>query len=229
MKVRLITHTPDPDAIVGAAARSCRSSKSVDEILKDGRIKLQRSLSVCVEHGHDSVIEHASFTFSVEGLSRACTHELVRHRIASYSQQSQRAVKLGENYIVPPTIAGKKDEMKAYADLMKNTWKTYNDFVIRGIPVEDARYILPTAAATNIVVTMNARSLINFFRLRCCTHAQWEIRNLAYEMLKQVKKIAPTIFTKVGPSCVTDNTCLEDDESCSLFTKNVRPKKELIS
>ena len=222
MKVKLIAHTHDPDALAGAAARSCRSQRAADEILKEDRSKLLRSLEICVEHGHDSVIEHASFTFSVEDVSRACTHELVRHRIASYSQQSQRAVKLEKKYVVPPSISKDKGAEKVYADAMDASWKEYADLINRGIPVEDARYVLPNAATANIVVTMNARSLMNFFRLRCCNHAQWEIRELAYEMLKLVKKVAPAIFEKAGPACVIDGACPENDESCPLYPK--KPK-----
>jgi len=222
MKVKLIAHTPDPDALAGAAARSCRSRRAADEILKEDRSKLLQSLDVCVGRGHESVIEHASFTFSVEGVSRACTHELVRHRIASYSQQSQRAVRLEKNYVVPPSLSKEKDAEKIFTDAMDAAWRDYTDLINIGIPVEDARYVLPNAAAANIVVTMNARSLMNFFRLRCCTHAQWEIRELAYEMLKVVKKVAPKIFERAGPGCVMDGTCPENDESCPLYPK--KPK-----
>lgn len=220
MKVKLVAHTPDPDALAGAAARSCRSQRAVDEILNEDKSKLLRSLDICVKHGHDSVIEHASFTFSIEGASRACTHELVRHRIASYSQQSQRAVKLEKNYVIPPTVSKDNDAEKIFVEAMDAAWGKYADLVGRGIPVEDARYVLPNAATANIVVTMNARSLINFFRLRCCNHAQWEIRGLAYEMLKLVKKIAPAIFAKAGPSCVIDGVCPENDPSCPLYPKS---------
>jgi thymidylate synthase (FAD) len=223
MKVKLIAHTPDPDALAGAAARSCRSRRAADEILKEDRSKLLQSLEVCVGRGHESVIEHASFTFSVEGVSRACTHELVRHRIASYSQQSQRAVKLEKSYVVPPTISRDREAEKIYLAAMDAAWKDYLALIDRGIPVEDARYVLPNAATANIVVTMNARSLLNFFKLRCCTHAQWEIRELAYEMLKLVKKVAPKIFERAGPSCVVDGRCPEKDESCPLY-----PKKSVI-
>ncbi|MEM3421457.1 MAG: FAD-dependent thymidylate synthase [Candidatus Hadarchaeum sp.] len=229
MKVKLIAHTPDPDALAGAAARSCRSTKPADEIVKEERSKLLRSLEVCVERGHESVIEHASFTFSVEGVSRACTHELVRHRIASYSQQSQRAVKLEKNYIVPPTISKDREAEKIFIAAMDAAWRDYLSLIERGIPVEDARYLLPNAAAANIVVTMNARALMNFFKLRCCTHAQWEIRELAYEMLKLVKKVAPKIFENAGPSCVMAGKCPENDESCPLYPKaGKRPELEKI-
>ncbi|MGQ9788527.1 MAG: FAD-dependent thymidylate synthase [Candidatus Hadarchaeaceae archaeon] len=222
MKVKLITYTPDPDAIAGAAARSCRSRKPAYEIIKEERSKLLRSLEVCVGRGHESVIEHASFTFSVEGVSRACTHELVRHRIASYSQQSQRVVKMEKSYVVPPTVCKDKEAEKIFITAMEAAWKDYLDLIGRGIPVEDARYLLPNAATANIVVTMNARALMNFFKLRCCTHAQWEIRELAYEMLRLVKKVAPKIFEKAGPSCVVIGKCPEKDESCPLYPKGVR-------
>lgn len=219
MRVKLIAHTPDPDAIAGAAARSCRSRKPADEIIKEKRSKLLRSLEVCVERGHESVIEHASFTFSVKGVSRACTHELVRHRIASYSQQSQRAVKLEKSYVVPPTVSKDKEAEKIFITAMDAAWRDYLSLIERGIPVEDARYLLPNATTANIVVTMNARALMNFFKLRCCTHAQWEIRGLAYEMLRLVKKVAPKIFERAGPSCVMFGKCPENDELCPLYPK----------
>jgi len=222
MKVKLVAHTPEPDALAGAAARSCRSQKAVDELLKEDKSKLLKSLDICVERGHESVIEHASFTFSLEGVSRACTHELVRHRIASYSQQSQRAVKLEKNYVMPPSISKSNEAAKLFEEAMDAAWKEYAELVGKGIPVEDARYVLPNAATANIVVTMNARSLINFFRLRCCTHAQWEIRELAYEMLKLVKKVSPAIFSKAGPPCVIDDECPENDQSCPMYPKNLK-------
>lgn len=131
-------------------------------------------------------------------------------------------MKLGEKYIVPPSISKKKNEKEAYAKFMKSAWKNYAGLINRGIPVEDARYVLPNATTTNIVVTMNARSLMNFFKLRCCNHAQWEIRKLAYEMLKQVKRVAPVIFANAGPACVMDDICPEDDESCPLYPKTCR-------
>lgn len=222
MRVRLIAHTHNPDVVVGAAARSCRSQKAADELMKEGREKLLASLNICVKHSHQSVVEHASFTFSVEGVSRACTHELVRHRIASYSQQTQRIVKLEEKYVTPSSISKNKEANVTYCRMMDLAWKTYAEFINSGIPIEDARYVLPNASSTNIVVTMNARSLINFFKMRCCNHAQWEIRELAYEMLRQVKKVAPAIFAKAGPACVAENICPEDDISCSLYPK--KPK-----
>jgi thymidylate synthase (FAD) len=228
VKVRLIAYTPNPDEIAGAAARSCRSQRGASEILKDDRSKLIKSLKVCMESGHTSVIEHVSFTFSVEGVSRACTHELVRHRIASYSQQSQRVVKSEEKYVLPPSISKNKEAGKKYAELIKTVWKSYAELIDSGIPAEDARYVLPNAAETNIVVTMNARSLINFFRQRCCNHAQWEIRELAYEMLKQVKKVAPVIFTNAGPACVMDDVCPEKDESCPLYPKKLVNKRKRV-
>jgi thymidylate synthase (FAD) len=162
-------------------------------------------------YGHGSVIEHASFTFSIEGVSRAMTHQLVRHRIASYTQQSQRYVEYNtlENYVAPPSIADNPEAKKAFDETLKRISETYQRLLKMGIPKEDARFVLPNAAKTNIIVTMNARELRHFFNLRCCARAQWEMRETAIEMLKQVKKAAPALFENSGPSCVELGYCSE--------------------
>lgn len=219
MKVELLAFTPDPEKIAAVSARSCRSVKSAKELFEtEDEEKLLKVLRTCVELGHTSVLEHAVFTFSISGVSRACTHELVRHRIASYSQQSQRAVKV-ENYvyIVPPSIREKPEAMAVYQEAMAKVKDAYSKLVEMGIPLEDARYVLTNATPTNIVVTMNARALLNFFELRCCLKAQWEIRELANEMLRLVKRAAPRIFEKAGPPCVSRKTCPYRDESCPMF------------
>jgi thymidylate synthase (FAD) len=173
-----------------------------------------------MKQGHTSVVEHTSFTFTISDVSRSLTHQLVRHRIASYAQQSQRYVNLKEpNYVIPPTIEKNAEMKNAYKETMDIIWKQYNKLLDMGIPAEDSRYVLPNATCTNIVVTMNARSLLNFFELRCCLHAQWEIRKLANEMLKEVKKVAPTIFKNAGPSCKTKGICMENDRKCPLYPK----------
>ncbi len=145
---------------------------------------------------------------------------MVRHRIASYAQQSQRYVDFKEpNYVTPPTIVKNNEMKKAYEETMTIIWKQYNKLLEMGIPAEDSRFILPNAACTNIMVTMNARSLLNFFELRCCQHAQWEIRELANKMLKEVKKVAPIIFKNAGPTCKTKNICHENKKDCPLYPK----------
>jgi thymidylate synthase (FAD) len=145
---------------------------------------------------------------------------LVRHRIASYAQQSQRYVNFEEpDYVIPPKIEKNEYMKDEYEKTMKLIWDQYNKLLDIGIPAEDSRYVLPNSACTNIIVTMNARSLLNFFELRCCLHAQWEIRNLANKMLKEVKKIAPIIFKNAGPCCKTKNICPENKKYCPLYPK----------
>jgi len=197
MEVKLIKHTPEPDRICAAAALSCHSTKSskdiFDELTKE---KTKTILYQTISKGHHSVIEHASFTFSVSGVSRSLTHQLVRHRIASYSQQSQRYVKLEKpTYVTPSSIDKDSKSKKDYEEFMKYSWNLYKSFINRGIPKEDARFVLPNATTSNITITMNARELIHFFNLRCEKSAQWEIRELANKMLKEVKNVAPIIFS----------------------------------
>jgi thymidylate synthase (FAD) len=165
--------------------------------------------------GHLSTLEHVSFTFAIEGVSRVLTHQLVRHRIASYSQQSQRYVKEHDfEYITPPTVAANPEATAKFTALMDHIRKTYDELTALGVHQEDARYCLANATETKIVVTMNARSLLHFFQLRCCTRAQWEIRRLAEAMLAEVRQVAPHIFHKAGPTCVTDDYCGEGALSC---------------
>jgi len=214
MKVRLLSHTKNAEELCAAAAQSCYSGKSAGELLDDfGAKGSGKVLEVIVGMGHHSVIEHATYTFSVEGVSRALTHQLVRHRLASYSQQSQRYVSMDHaNYIVPPCI---KKDVKAeneFRQLMERIWEVYRG-LSNSVEVEDARYVLPNACATNITITMNARELIHFFSLRCCNRAQWEIREVADEMLRVVKKVSPSIFKDAGPPCVRGK-CPEGKMSC---------------
>ena len=216
MMVKLVRHTPEPERTVAMSARLCYSpigAAQLEEKISDEQAaNLVRKL---VSMGHLSTLEHVTFTFAIEGVSRVLTHQLVRHRIASYSQQSQRYVKEHDfETIVPPSIA-KNPEAKAKFDaLMTQIQDLYNEFTAAGVLAEDARYILPNAAETKIVCTFNARSLLNFFSLRCCTRAQWEIRALANEMLRQVKEVAPVIFENAGPTCVSEGVCHEGEMSC---------------
>lgn len=216
MKVTLLAFTPDPERVAAAASRQCYSRHPATKAYSEfGEEEIKKQLGVILKNGHLSVLEHASFTFAVEGISRACSHQLVRHRIASYSQQSQRYVKLNDiEFIVPERIAADSVSRKLYAEALECCRDAYLRLVEGGIPAEDARYILPNATPTKIVVTMNARALINFFELRCCLSAQWEIRKLAEEMLRLVKGVAPTIFGGAGPFCVTRRTCPEGKYDC---------------
>jgi len=220
MNVKLIGFTPNPEKTPAMAAKLTHSKTKPEELDKTPENELTAVLEQVMKLGHTSVIEHACFTFAISDVSRSLTHQLVRHRIASYAQQSQRYVNLKEpNYVIPPSIEKNKDMKKAYEQTMDTIWKEYNKLLELGIPAEDARYVLPNAACTNIMVTMNARSLLNFFELRCCLHAQWEIRALANKMLQEVKKVAPTIFKNAGPSCKTKNICSENKKDCPLYPK----------
>lgn len=220
MNVKLIGFTPDPEKIPAMAAKLTHSKIKPEDLDKTSDKDLTNILQYVMNLGHTSVIEHTSFTFAISDVSRSLTHQLVRHRIASYAQQSQRYVDLKEpNYVTPPKIEKNKKMKKAYDETMINIWKQYNNLLNLGIPAEDSRFILPNAACTNILVTMNARSLLNFFELRCCQHAQWEIRKLANKMLSEVKKVAPTIFKKAGPACKSKNFCPENKKDCPLYPR----------
>lgn len=220
MNVKLIGFTPDPEKIPAMAAKLTHSKTKPQDLGKTSNKELKAILEQVVNLGHTSVVEHASFTFAISDVSRSLTHQLVRHRIASFSQQSQRYVNLNEPaYVTPPKIAKNKQMKKAYDQTMKMIWKEYNKLLEMDIPAEDARYVLPNATCTNIIVTMNARSLLNFFELRCCLHAQWEIRALANLMLKEVKKAAPTIFKNAGPLCKSKKVCPENKKDCAFYPK----------
>ena len=212
MKVKLLRHTADAELLCGAAALTSTKSGSPSEIFeKMDSETAKRIIKRVTGYGHVSVIEHASFTFSIEGVSRAMTHQLVRHRIASYTQQSQRYVTYGmlEKYVTPPSIANNTEAKEVFDKTLENISETYQNLLEMGITKEDARFILPNAAKTNIIVTMNARELHHFFNLRCCIRSQWEIREVAIEMLKQAKKAAPALFENAGPSCVKLGYCPE--------------------
>ncbi len=217
MKVKLINYTKNPERIIAQSARLCYSASGIDELnekLSDKSIiKLIKKI---IKLGHYSVLEHANFTFAIEGISRVTSHQLVRHRIASFSQQSQRYVKIKENgfpYIIPKSIAKDKKLIKIYTDTIKKLDRIYNLFLKHNIAAEDARYILPQAVETKIIITANARELLHIFKIRCCNRAQWEIRELAKRMLKEVKTIAPNIFENAGPHCIS-GSCPEGELSC---------------
>lgn len=212
MKVKLLGYTPDPELLCGVAASTSTRSGSPSQIYqKMDSETAERIIKRVTGYGHVSVIEHASFTFSVEDVSRAMTHQLVRHRIASYTQQSQRYVTYDTpgNYVKPHTIQENGEADNIFDETLTSISETYKKLLKLGIPKEDARFILPNAARTNIIVTMNARELLHFFNLRCCIRAQWEIREVATEMLKQVKSVAPALFRNAGPSCVKLGYCPE--------------------
>jgi len=190
MKVTLLSITPKPEELIAAAARVCYASKAKTP---DADKKLVSNLR---DWGHLSTYEHATATFMIEGVSRACTHQLVRHRLASYNQQSQRYVnEEGFEYVTPPTILDIKEAKKIFDEGVENTRKTYKKLVELGVPKEDARFILPNACASKIVVSMNFRELRHFIKLRTDKGAQWEIKKVAEEILATLKKEAPTAFS----------------------------------
>jgi thymidylate synthase (FAD) len=220
MEVKLIGFSPNPEKIPALAAKLTHSKTKPNELEKTDDSEFHAILDHVMNLGHTSVIEHTSFTFAISDVSRSLTHQLVRHRIASYAQQSQRYVNLSNpSYVTPPKINKNPQMKKAYDKTMKVIWEQYNKLMEMKIPAEDARYVLPNSTCTNIIVTMNARSLQNFFELRCCLHAQWEIRKLANKMLNLVKDIAPTIFNEAGPPCKNKNYCPEHNKKCKWYPK----------
>ncbi len=216
MKIKLISYTPDPERMVAMSARLCYSPVGAEDLAETmSKAQVEKLVSKIVEMEHLSTFEHVSFTFAIEGVSRVLTHQLVRHRIASYSQQSQRYVSEHEfESIMPPAIAANPVAKEKFEQLMNGIRSTYDELIELGIHKEDARYCLANATESKIVVTMNARTLLHFFQLRCCARAQWEIRRLAECMLMEVKAVAPLLFKKAGPTCVTANYCGEGHLTC---------------
>ena len=210
MKVELISYSNLGEKVCGIASKTC-----VSKNIPDVDDNVMKSLRSAISSGHEAVLEHWSATFAVSGVSRALTHQLVRHRVASYSQESQRYVDMdGFDYVVPESISNHPDSLEQFKWGMKAIQKVYKTLLAYGIDMEDARYILPNACTTNIIVSMNARQLRHFFALRCCNRAQKEIRELADKMLELVKEVAPTIFENAGPSCVQAGYCPEGKRSC---------------
>ena len=231
MKVVLMKHTPEPERAVAEAARLCYSHLDGEELNKkmtDTDVeKLVRKL---ISVGHASTFEHASFTFTVSGVSRALTHQLVRHRTFSFNQQSQRYVsfKNGFEYVTPNSIKNKEAVSNQYNEAMEHIASLYQNMVEEGVPAEDARYVLPNACFTNITFTANARALRHFMELRCCTRAQWEIRELANKILVECKKVAPLLFENAGASCVCKNLCPEGDMSCGKMKESTKKAYEIV-
>ena len=230
MEVKLIAYTPKPDMVCAAAAFTSWKKKTTAELFEQlSEKEALEFLKTVMGFGHMSVTEHAAFTFSISGVSRALTHQLVRHRIASYTQQSQRYVKFSRDeiqYVTPPTIEKDKEAKKVYDDLMEKIADVYVKLTGKGIPPEDARFVLPNAATTNIVVTMNARELLHFIRLRSCERTQWELRDVAIEVLRQAKKVAPVLFSDGGPGCVI-GPCPEGKLTCGKIVEVRKKFKEL--
>jgi thymidylate synthase (FAD) len=217
MLIKLLFHTPNPESAIAAAARLCYAKVGAAELMEtmeDAEIK--RILKIIMDSGHLATLEHVSYTFAIEGVSRAMTHQLVRHRIASYNQQSQRYVNYDDEpvFIVPPEVQERGGEaQKAYIQHCKESFESYRDLINKGVHKEDARYLLPSAMETKIVVTMNMRTLLHFFALRCCRRAQWEIREVADLMLELARPTAPYIFADAGATC-RRSFCPEGSMAC---------------
>lgn len=216
MEVTLLYHTPDPERAVATAARLCYAPVGAAELMETmSKERIDSVLRTIMSSGHFSTLEHASYTFAIDGVSRALTHQLVRHRLASFNQQSQRYVTFSEELetVEPPTIAEDAVTHAVFQEAARAAFKAYRALVDAGVPAEDARYLLPNAAATKIAVTMNIRELLHLFELRCCNRAQWEIRELADRMLELVLPTAPYIFMDAGAPC-RRGSCPEGKMAC---------------
>lgn len=235
--VELLRYTPDPEQTIAVAAKLCYSDATIEDI-KDGveQGDVSKFIARLVSLGHMSPFEHASFTFGIEGVSRSLLAQITRHRIASFSVKSQRYVSAstGEtfNYVIPPSIeslgADAIAKFKSQMDTMQS-WYTEWQTALGGASEkanEDARFVLPNAAETKMVVTMNVRELMHFFNLRCCNRAQWELREIAWKMLEYCIQIAPNIFANAGPSCVS-GACAEGKMSCGKALEMRAKQKEL--
>lgn len=237
--VTLLAYTPMPEKIVASAAKLCYAASSIETVMDHlDEKKTSDFVQMLAELGHESPIEHASFTFGIQNVSRALLAQITRHRIASFSVQSQRYVKENHfEFVTPPEIAADPEAARIFKESMDRALEDYlrlsdilqrrhaKELMEQGIDektaqaraekmaIEDARFVLPNACDTKMIVTMNARSLQNFFRHRCCNRAQWEIREVAQQMLALCKEAAPTLFGKAGPSCVA-GPCPEGKMSC---------------
>lgn len=230
MNVKLLEMSQNPISLIYAACRQCYSEKFSGDVFSDDSISIEKQeafVKKIVSSGHQSPLEHVKFTFAIEGVSRALTHQLVRHRIASFSQQSQRYVKEKDfDYIIPPTIEKNQEAKNEFEKLMLTIQKSYTrllllmgqDNISGEAANQDARFCLPQAAETKIVVTMNCRELLHFFQHRCCSRAQWEIRQLANKMLDICKEKLPAVFTGSGAKCEILEYCPEGEKfSCGRY------------
>lgn len=233
-KARLIRYTENPEGTIALASKLCYSSRDVDELAADidGKDNA-KFIAMLSNMGHYSPFEHAAFTFSIEGVSRALLAQITRHRVASFSVRSQRYVNEGEfRYVVPPAITALgAAAAEEYERQMQTMLGWYRDWQERlggageGAN-EDARFVLPNACETKMIVTMNARELMHFFELRCCFRAQWEIRRIAWDMLREATRVAPNVFVNAGPGCLR-GVCPEGKKSCGR-TAEVRKIKEAL-
>lgn len=216
MNVELLQYPENPERAVATAARLCYAPVGAAELMETMSPERVKSvLSTIMKSGHFSTLEHVSYTFAVDGVSRALTHQLVRHRLASFNQQSQRYVKFsdGVETVKPHTVEENEEASRVFDEAIEAVIEGYQKLLDMGIPAEDARYLLPNAAETKIVITMNIRELLHFFSLRCCNRAQWEIREMAHKMLELVRPTAPYIFMDAGAPCIRGD-CPEGKMTC---------------
>lgn len=217
MNVELLQYPENPERAVATAARLCYAPVGATELMETmPPERVESVLSTIMASGHFSTLEHVSYTFAVDGVSRALTHQLVRHRLASFNQQSQRYVKFsGDVEVVkPPTVAANEETSQVFDGAIKAATEAYHKLLDAGVPAEDARYLLPNAAETKIVITMNIRELLHFLSLRCCNRAQWEIRDAACAALAALRKTSPLLFSLYGPSCFVSGKCPEGRMTC---------------
>lgn len=218
--VSIISHTEKPLETIYRAARQCYSAGSAADIEPASRDKMSELVQRCIMSGHTSILEHVSFTFAVSGVSRVLSHQLVRHRMASYSQQSQRYVKVEDlEYVCPPSLRDETSADRAYfLSALERAAHAYKDMVADGVPAEDARFILPNATATNIVVSMNCRALLHFLEERCCNKSQWEINSMAWNIREKLVDALPDVFGDCGPKCRRLGYCPEET-GCGAYPK----------
>lgn len=228
MEVKLLSYTNDPQKVIYSAARQCYSKLSAYQIYSDQEKelseKLKKFISHLVQRGHLSPLEHVNFTYAASGLSRVCTHQLVRHRIASYSQQSQRYVSMDDfKFITPQSIKNNKEAEEKFMEVIEYLKGKYgqirkilekNSKLDKEKINQDLRFLLPQGCQTKIVVTMNSRQLLHFFSERLCLRAQWEIRELATRMLTLAKKVLPEVFDIGGAKCKNLDFCPESADDC---------------
>ena len=228
LKVTLLSNTADPEQNVVAAIRQCYSSVGAQKLKEKTTEEVKKRLiKQVIESGHTSTLEHATFTFAIDGVSRVTEIHLIRHRIASYSIQSGRYVKRGDAaYRIPPKIKMMENKKlyKKYLEHLDKTQELYNELVEAGIPAEDARYCQPQSIQVKIVMSMNARELLHFFSVRTCARAQWEVQEVARQMLALVKKVAPIIFENAGAPCISEKICDQGKLSCGIW-KNIKGAK----
>jgi thymidylate synthase (FAD) len=217
VQVTLIRYTPEPELTVASAARLCYSPISATQIQeKLTAVQVKNLLDQVISSGHHSVLEHANFTFAVDGISRVTSHQLVRHRVASFSQQSQRYVSYtSPDYVIPPSVSADPEFQRRFEEAMTVAFDHYRKLIEAGVPTEDARYVLPNATTTRLVMTMNARELMHACSIRLCQRAQWEIREMFERARDEVRKVAPILGAAMEIKCIIQDYC-DERESCGI-------------